>query len=121
MSIFFPVLASTIFGVVGQLVLKIGMTRMGPLSMRGNGMPAAVLSIATNIYVMGGLLIYGIGVFFWLIALSRAQLSYTYPFASLSYVLITLGSVFILREKINMMRLAGVLVICCGVLVVAAS
>lgn len=121
MSIFFPVLMSTIMGVVGQLSLKIGMTKMGPVQMSGKGVPALIWSIATNIYVMGGLIVYGTGVFFWLIALSRAPLSYTYPFASLSYVLITVASIFVLREKINFLRLAGVFVICSGVLLVAIS
>jgi drug/metabolite transporter (DMT)-like permease len=121
MSIFFPILISTIAGVVGQLILKIGMTRIGALSVSGHGAIGMIKAIATNIYVIGGLGIYGIGVFFWLIALSRAPLSYTYPFASLSYVLITFVSFLFLREKINLLRLAGVFTISAGVLLVAFS
>jgi drug/metabolite transporter (DMT)-like permease len=123
-SIFFPVVASTILGVIGQLALKIGMTKIGAVSLAGGGsrnIISLVWSIGTNLYVIGGLLTYGAGVFFWLIALSRASLSYTYPFASLSYVLVILVSFFVLREKINLLRLAGVLVICLGVMVVAIS
>ncbi len=122
MSIFLPIVASTILGVIGQLALKVGMTRLGPVSLAGGRSPLALVwSIGTNPFVIGGLVTYASGVFFWLIALSRASLSYTYPFASLSYVLITLASVFILREKINPLRVAGVCVICLGVLVVAIS
>jgi drug/metabolite transporter (DMT)-like permease len=121
-SIFLPIVASTILGVVGQLALKLGMTRLGPIGLAGNrNLLALGWSVGTNPYVLGGLLTYGAGVFFWLIALSRAPLSYAYPFASLSYVLITLVSFFILREKMNLLRLAGVFVICSGVLVVAIS
>ncbi len=121
MSIFFPVAASTVLGVAGQLALKIGMTRMGAVSLAGRNLLQVILGIITNLYVIGGLAIYGAGVFFWLIALSRAPLSYTYPFASLSYALITLASFLILREKISVLRLVGVLVICSGVLLVAIS
>lgn len=121
MSILFPVLMSTILGVTGQLMLKIGMTRMGAVRLAGRSLPGLVFSLATNWYVTGGLLIYGTGVFFWLIALSRAPLSYTYPFASLSYALITLVSFAILREKISWLRMLGVLVICSGVMIVAFS
>lgn len=124
MSIFFPVVASTILGVIGQLALKIGMTKIGAVSLAGGGgrsIMSLVWSIGTNLYVVGGLITYGAGVFFWLIALSRASLSYTYPFASLSYVLVVLVSFFVLREKISWLRLAGVLVICLGVMVVAIS
>lgn len=125
MSIFFPVVASTILGVIGQLALKIGMSKIGAVSLAGGSGGRSILSLAwsigTNLYVIGGLITYGAGVFFWLIALSRASLSYTYPFASLSYVLVILVSFFVLREKINLLRLAGVLVICLGVMVVAIS
>jgi drug/metabolite transporter (DMT)-like permease len=122
-SIFFPVLASSILGVTGQLLLKIGMTRMGRVSLAGGGsrLISFLWSLATNFYVVAGLMIFGTGVFFWLVALSRAPLSYTYPFASLSYVLITVMSFFILHEKIGWLRLAGILTICTGVLLVAAS
>jgi drug/metabolite transporter (DMT)-like permease len=121
-SIFFPVLASSILGVTGQLLLKAGMTRMGAVSLAGrSGLVGLVWSLAVNYYVVGGLIIYGSGVFFWLVALSRAPLSYTYPFASLSYALITVTSFFILHEKIGWLRLAGVLTICSGVLLVAVS
>lgn len=121
MSIFFPVLASTLFAVTGQLALKIGMTRMGPVAMGGRNLVSLVWSIATNWFVVGGLFVYGLGVFFWLIALSRAPLSYVYPFASLNYVLIILASFVILREKITWLRIAGVIVICTGVMIVALS
>jgi drug/metabolite transporter (DMT)-like permease len=122
-SIFFPVLASSILGVTGQLLLKIGMTRMGSVSLAGGSsrLVSLVWSLATNIYVLGGLVIFGTGVFFWLIALSRAPLSYTYPFASLSYALVAVTSFFILHEKIGWLRLAGILTICSGVLLVAIS
>jgi drug/metabolite transporter (DMT)-like permease len=120
-SIFFPILGSTLLGVLGQLVLKSGMSRLGPLSLAGQGFPSLIKSIVTNYYVIGGLLIYGAGVFFWLVALSRAPLSYAYPFASLSYVLVTMAAFFLLREKIGLLRLVGVMLICSGVIVVAFS
>lgn len=123
MSIFFPILASSILGVTGQLLLKVGMSKMGSLSLSGGGsrLTGLIWSLATNFYVVGGLVIFGSGVFFWLVALSLAPLSYTYPFASLSYALIAVTSFFLLREKIGLLRLAGILTICAGVLLVALS
>jgi hypothetical protein len=97
MSILFPVIVSTICSVAGQSLLKIGMNRMGAVKLAGVNLPGLIFSLATNWYVSGGLLVYGTGVFFWLVALSRASLSYTYPFASLSYVLITIVS-FVLHS-----------------------
>jgi uncharacterized membrane protein len=70
---------------------------------------------------MLGLFIYFAGVFSWLLALGRADLSWVYPFASLSYVLITIASWALLHEHISPQRWLGLLVICAGVLLVARS
>jgi len=115
------ILAATLTGVVGQLTLKYGMSQMGPLSLMPAQVPSIIWRIATNPFVVGGLLIYVSGTLFWLVALSRVDLSYAYPFASLSYVLIFFASWFLLGEHITVLRAVGMLVICSGVLLVARS
>ncbi|MBC8076000.1 MAG: EamA family transporter [Chloroflexales bacterium] len=115
------ILSATLLGVVGQMVLKQGMTQMGPLSVSAEQVPQLVWRMATSPFVVIGLLIYGGGTFFWLIALSRVDLSYVYPFASLSYVLIFFASWALFHEQISLLRVAGMIVICMGVLLVARS
>ncbi|HWQ14512.1 MAG TPA: EamA family transporter [Roseiflexaceae bacterium] len=115
------ILIPTIAGVAGQLLLKIGMSQLGPLEISAAAAPTLLWKIVTSPAVMTGLAIYFGGVFFWLLALNRAALSYVYPFASLSYVLITLASWAILHESIPPLRWMGLLVICAGVLLVARS
>jgi drug/metabolite transporter (DMT)-like permease len=68
--------------------------------------------------VFFGLAIYGIGTVFWLAALSRTELSYAYPFASLSYVIMLVASWFMFDEKITLARIIGTVLICIGVLVI---
>src|SRR5690606_5825655 len=82
------ILLSTLLGVTGQILLKHGMTRMGEQSLAFGGLANIGLKIATSPWVILGLMVYVSGTFFWLIALSRVELSFAYPFASLSYVLI---------------------------------
>lgn len=117
MSPFVFVALSTVFGICGQLLLKAGMTRVGQNPAGGS----LLIRIATSPRVVGGLLIYGTGVIFWLLALSNFELSYVYPFASLSYVGIILGSYFIFKERINTLRVAGIAMIILGVLVTSLS
>ena len=59
---------------------------MGLVTLTVNQLPTTLWRMATNPYVVIGLLIYVGGTVFWLSALSRVDLSYAYPFASLSYV-----------------------------------
>jgi drug/metabolite transporter (DMT)-like permease len=115
------ILIPTIAGVIGQLMLKVGMTQMGMLEFSVAALPSIALKIMTSPMIIFGLAIYMAGVFFWLIGLNRLDLSFLYPFASLSYVLITVAAWAFLHEQIPGMRWAGLVVICIGVALVARS
>jgi drug/metabolite transporter (DMT)-like permease len=116
-----PILLSTVLGVAGQFLLKQGMTQMGTLQLSFAAVPSILWRMSTSPYVIGGLMVYVSGTFFWLIVLNRVQLSYAYPFASLSYVLIALTSWILLQEDIRPLRWLGMLVICAGVFLVSRS
>jgi drug/metabolite transporter (DMT)-like permease len=117
----FYILLSVVGGAVGQVLLKKGMTSMGPLTLSMQTIPGTIWRMATNPYVIIGLGIYLTGTFFWLTALSRVQLSYAYPFASLSYILMLIASWAFLNEQISIVRLIGTGVIIIGVVLVARS
>lgn len=121
MSTIMLILIATALGVIGQMMLKQGMGAMGPLVLSLDTTPSIVWRIITSPMVIGGLLIYGIGTFFWLITLSRIELSVAYPFVSLNHIIIFLLAWLVLHEQVNPLRAAGVLVICTGMLMVARS
>ena len=118
------ILASVVLGVVGQLVLKAGVSRIGPLALAGGGVGPLLRTawrIGSAPPIWGGLGIYGVSLVLWLVALSQVELSYAYPFISLSYVLVLVASWAVFRERLSMWRLLGVAAICCGVAAVAAG
>lgn len=115
------ILISVVGGAAGQVLLKMGMNSLGPLTLSAGQFLRILWSMATNLYVIIGLAIYMLGVVFWLAAISRVDLSFAYPFASLSYVLMLLVSWGIFGEKISLLRLVGTIVICVGVLIIARS
>ena len=57
----------------------------------------------------------------WLKVLDHADLSFAKPFTSLSYVTVTLLSVFYLQERIDPMQLLGIAVVAGGVWFVAST
>lgn len=115
------ILISVLAGALGQILLKKGMGTMGPLTLSMDQVGGILWRIATNPYVVIGLLIYVCGTLFWLVALSRVDLSYAYPFASLSYVVMLAASYFLFHENITPMRLLGTGVICLGVILISRS
>ena len=71
--------------------------------------------------MLAGVGAYAASSIFWLVLLSRVELSYAYPALSMGYVLITLVSVFFLGEQVSALRWAGVLVISLGVFLISRS
>jgi drug/metabolite transporter (DMT)-like permease len=115
------ILSSVLLGAVGQILLKKGMASMGPLTLTLNQLLPLLWRMGTNPYVFGGLAIYVSGTVFWLVALSRVELSYAYPFASLSYVLMLIASWLLFSEQISVVRLLGTVVIGLGVFLISRS
>ena len=112
------ILISVLASTVGQLLLKKGMNSMGSVTLSVNQLPAVLWQMETNLNVFIGLAIYLGGTVFWLAALSRVDLSYAYPFASLSYVIMLAASWFMFDEKITLSRILGTIVIGVGVLLI---
>jgi drug/metabolite transporter (DMT)-like permease len=115
------ILISILAGAAGQVLLKKGMSSMGALTISPDQVVGILWRIGTNPYVVIGLMIYVCGTFFWLAALSRVDLSYAYPFASLSYVVMLSASWMLFNENITPVRLLGTLIVGLGVFIISRS
>jgi drug/metabolite transporter (DMT)-like permease len=115
------ILISVLASAVGQVLLKKGMGDMGPLTLTMDQLGGILWRIAADPYVIIGLAIYAGGTVFWLVALSRVDLSYAYSFASLSYVVMLAASWLLFDENISSLRLLGTLVIGLGVFLISRS
>lgn len=115
------ILTSICAGVCGQLVLKYGMTQLGAQTISSGNLLSLVTRLAFSPWVLLGLTIYAAGTFFWLMVLSRVDLSFAYPMTSMSYVLIIGSSWMFLGESISLLRIAGVLTVVTGVILISQS
>ena len=120
MGALLSIITSIVLGVVGQLFIKQGLRSLGGLNFSG-GLISSYLKIFVSPFIAVGLSVYFLGVFFWLYALSKVELSFAYPFVSLSYVLVLLFSWVFLGEQISLVRWAGVVIICLGVVLISKS
>lgn len=98
--------------VGGQLLWKAGMK-----DQEFNTFTNIVRIIFTP-YILGGLVIYGVATLLWLYILSKAELSYVYPFTSIVQIIMLLCAVFIFKEDVHITRWIGVLLITSGVALV---
>lgn len=116
------ILASILFSVAGQFLLKSGANQLGALGAEAAGRAGQVfLSVATNPFILGGLACYGLGAATWILVLTRVPLSWAYPILALNQVLILLVAWLFLGEHVSAMRWAGVMLIITGVFFVSRS
>ena len=115
------ILVSVALAATAQLTLKHGMNQVTEASGTATLSAGSLRAIVTNVSVLGGLLIFGLSAVVWLMVLSRASLSFAYPFASLTYVLIVLADKLVLHEDIPVLRWAGVFAIMTGIVLVAQT
>lgn len=76
---------------------------------------SGILSLITNRKVVVGVLIYMVGLVFYLTALGSGELSFVYPAFSSTFIFVILISHFALNEKTGYRRIFGVLLIILGI------
>ena len=112
---------SIFLAVVGQLLLKMGMMRIGRFSLNITNVVPQYVRILLNPFVIAGLFGFFLSALVWLYVLSRLELSFVYPFVALNYVLILFCSYFLFKETITPLRVIGVAVIAIGVFLISRS
>lgn len=116
---FLLILLTVCISVVAQTILKTGMNGIGKIESLAPSLIIPLgIKMATNPFVFIGLSLYVVGTFFWLVLLSRLDISFLYPFGALQYVFIYLISYFFLGEHITIGRIIGVVFIMIGIFVI---
>src|SRR6185503_11478883 len=102
------ILAVVTTNALSQLMLKFGMIRIGKFDFEGNRLLKMLPVVAFNPFVVGGLMVLVFSMGLHLMALSRVDLSFAYPFLSISYVLVLIAGYFWFGESVNASRIVGV-------------
>ncbi|HAJ94798.1 MAG TPA: transporter [Actinobacteria bacterium] len=114
------ILLSISIAVGGQLLLKIGIDRIGISDFSGM---KSIIGLFTGVIkspmVLTGLFLYFISAAIWLVVLSTVDLSFAYPFIGFTYVMVLVLSKFVLKEDVNPVRWIGALIITTGVVVIS--
>ena len=114
------ILLSISIAVGGQLLLKIGINRIGINDFSSlSSLGGFFLGIVKSPLVLIGLFLYVISAAIWMVILSTVDLSFAYPFLGITYVLILVVSRFVLKEDVNPLRWIGALIITAGVVVLS--
>jgi multidrug transporter EmrE-like cation transporter len=103
----------------GNLVIKNALKSMGGLNLGANA-AQSLLHLFTNPGVVVGLVLYLIGFVLWARALSIADISTAYPiFISLAFTIVVVGSRIFFNESLGLIKIAGIVIIAVGIVVVS--
>jgi drug/metabolite transporter (DMT)-like permease len=113
------ILIMVLFGPLGDVLLSKGMKDLGKIS--NWSLPELahmfVVVFSSPMIWLGISCLLGFFIAYTLV-LSWADYSFVQPSSSFAYGIVALLGHFLLGEKISPLRWAGILVICCGVLIV---
>jgi len=118
MNVIVIIIIGVILAAFGQVSWKLGMNQAGQLTAFNT---TALSTVLLNPYVLLGFVMYGLSTVFWLLALSKKELSFVYPFISLTYVLVLVLSSLVLKESIGIGKAIGTLIIMLGLMIIARS
>lgn len=112
--------ASVSLNALAQIALRKAMLTIGAIPSLGEPM-AFILTFLRNVYLWGGMACYALSIALWLAVLSTTQVTVAYPMLSIGYVIAAVLSFFILGEMIPPFRLAGIALICVGVILISRT
>ncbi|MBI3342158.1 hypothetical protein HY024_03465 [Candidatus Curtissbacteria bacterium] len=113
---------SVICNVIANILLKAGVNKLGGFALSSSSWIGDLFKAAYNPFIFGGLALYGFSFVLWLRVLTISDLSKSYPiFVTFVFILTTIGSVIFLKETVSMMRVVGIIILICGIFLVARS
>ena len=119
--VYLMVLIAVVSMSTAQLLLKKGMLAVGQYPQDLGQIVPFFVKACTNPFVILSIFFTAITALAWIMAVSKAQLGFIYPFMALSYVLVALFSLIIFKEDVTPVRWIGIAVICAGIFLISRS
>jgi multidrug transporter EmrE-like cation transporter len=107
----FLVFCCTLIGAAAQVLIKTGAGALG----EHPSLIKTAIGILTTPQLFAGYSMYGVSMILLVIALRHGELSATYPVFALTFVWVTILSVTVFHEALNVWKLAGIMLIVIGV------
>ena len=112
------ILLSVSLNAAAQILMRWGMLRVGEVSL-AQSLVTALPRMISNVFLWLAMASYGISIVTWMVVLSRVEVSYAYAFSSLGFILVAIIGALILKEPIPAQRVAGIAVVCIGIIILA--
>lgn len=104
---------SITFGAFAQYLFKKGVQNIKQFSLN------EFISLGSNLYIWGGMMLYGLSLLMWFYVLSKIELSKAYPLVSIGYIFTAILGYYLLNESLTPSKFFGIFLIVLGVVVIS--
>lgn len=112
---------SIFLNALAQICLRKTMLGTGPTPTSITDAPNYLFALAFNPWLIAGMSCYAISICAWLTVLSKVEVSVAYPLLSIGFIMATVMGYLFLGESINSTRIAGIALICIGIVCISRS
>ena len=106
----------TVFGAAAQILMKAGANAQEQATLA-----ALALAILTDLRLFSGYALYGLSTLMLIVALKDGELSVLYPVIALTYVWVTVLSVFLFQEVMTPFKAIGLATVVIGVAILGGG
>lgn len=115
------IVSTIVFTVYSQLIMRWQVQLAGPLPDPVSEKFGYVTQLLLNPWVLSGVIATFFAGVSWMLAMTKFEISYAYPWVSLNFVLMLLLGVLLFDESFNSMKVLGTLLVIAGIVVITRS
>ena len=105
--------------VYSQLVMRWQASTAGEIPLDGPGKLRFIAMLLFSPWVISSLIATFVAGVSWMLALTRFEISYAYPFYSLNYVIVFAASVLLFNESLSLTKILGTILVIAGIVVIS--
>lgn len=102
-----------------QLTIRWQVTVAGPLPTGFTATVWYISALLLNPWVISSILATFLAGVSWMLAMTKFEISYAYPFVSLNYILVLIAGFVLFNEVISLPKLVGTALVILGIIVIA--
>jgi multidrug transporter EmrE-like cation transporter len=111
------VFLTIVLTVYGQLIIKWQVAAAGAFPVDPGDKFVFLARLLVNPWIVSALAAALAGAVAWMAAMTRLELSHAYPFMSLAFVFVMLGSAWFFHEPVTLPKVAGLVLVCAGIVI----
>lgn len=115
------IFSTIIFTVYSQLIMRWQVSQAGPLPLDSMGKVNFVIHLFMNPWVISGLIATFCSGVSWMLAMSKFEISYAYPWIGLNFVLMLFFGVLLFDELLSTPKILGTLLVVLGILIISRA